>query len=68
MVFSLYWFAAQHKTSTYRRKKLCSIYLKFSVQWSEVTHAFANSQEVALNYKNQRIHENVNLRVSLSMG
>ena len=46
-VISLYWFAAQQITSTYRRQKSCSIYWKFSVEWSELTRSFQNPLEVA---------------------
>ena len=47
LVISLYWFAAQQQTSTYRRQKSCSIQSKFSVEWSELTTSFQNPQEVA---------------------
>ena len=44
---SLYWFATQQQISTCRRQKSCSIYLKFDVEWSELTPSFQNPQEVA---------------------
>ena len=47
-VISLYWFAAQHETGTYQRKKSRSIYSKLSMEWSELTPSFQNLQEVAL--------------------
>ena len=46
-VISLYWFAAQQRTSTCRRQKSSSIYSKFSVEESEFTPSFQNPQEVA---------------------
>ena len=46
-VISLYWFPAQQQTSTYRRQKSRSIYLKFSVELSELTPSLQNPQEVA---------------------
>ena len=44
---SLYWFAAQQQTSTFRRQKSRSIYSKFSVEENELTLSFQNPQEVA---------------------
>ena len=46
-VISLYWFAVQQQTSTYRRQKSGSIYLKFSVEVNELTPSFQNPQKVA---------------------
>ena len=44
------------------------LYLKFSVQWSGLNPSFLNQEEVALNSKNQTVHENINTLVSWSMG
>ena len=46
-VTSLYWFAAQQQTSTYRRQKSRSIYSKFSVERRQLIPSFQNPQEVA---------------------
>ena len=46
-VISLYWFAAQQETGTYRRQKSRSIYSKFRVKWSDPTPSFQNPHEVA---------------------
>ena len=45
-VISLYWFAVQQQTSTYRGQITCSIYLKFNVEERELTSSFQNPQEV----------------------
>ena len=44
---SLYWFAVQHQTSTFRRQKSGSTYSKFNVKLSELTASFQNSQKDA---------------------
>ena len=50
-VILLYWFAAQQQTSTCRRQKSRSIYLKFSVAENDFTPSFQNPHEVALKLK-----------------
>ena len=57
LVFSLNRFAVQKRTSTYRRQKLCSIYLSFILQWSGLTPSFQIPQEVAL-----KLQEPINAR------
>ena len=55
---SLYWFAAQQKTSRYRLQKSHFIYSKFSVEWSELTPSFQNRNRKWLkNIKNQTMLE-----------
>ena len=48
----MHWFAKQKQTSTCRRLKPHSIYLKFSADDNEVTTTFQNPQEMA--YKLQK--------------
>ena len=46
-IISLYWFAVHQQTSTCRRQKNCSSYIKFSVECTEFTPSFRKQQEVA---------------------
>ena len=42
----LHWFNAQQQTSTFRRQKSDSFYLKFSAEWNELIPSFSKEQDV----------------------
>ena len=44
---SLYWFAAQQKTSSLRHQKYACFYSKFNAQFDELSPTFSKQQEVA---------------------
>ena len=46
-VVSLYWFAAQQQTSTFRRQKIDSFYLKFKAELNEFIPKLQKQQEKA---------------------
>ena len=46
-VFSLYWFAVQQQTSTFRRQKLNPIYLKLRAELNEFVPRLQKQQEEA---------------------
>ena len=45
------WFAAQEQTSTSRRQKYASLYLKFNAQLDELFPSFPKQQKAASNLK-----------------
>ena len=48
LAISLYWFAAQQRTSTLRLQKIDLFYVKFNAQFNKLSHFFQKQQEVAI--------------------
>ena len=54
LAISLYWFAVEQQTNTFRNQKTQSIYSKFSLEENNFTPCFQNLQEVTWKLQNPK--------------
>ena len=66
--FSLYWFAAQWKTSTLRRQNFGLFYVKFSAEFNELSVFYKSNRKWQKLAKTKVVRKSANKRRSEAKG